>query len=116
MKITKDGQIKWVKVLDAEGKEVEQKWKDIYALLYQGQAYMATEYGLYPVTRTDNALLFTGDIRVPPTSGEMSTAGFMLGLTGRFIASRGYRTTYTMAVDQFNGQLLHLRLIPPDAC
>jgi hypothetical protein len=112
VKMTKDGQIKWVKVLDAEGNAAEQKWKNMYALVYRGQAYMATEYGLYPVTRTDNALLFTGDIRIPPTSGEMNTSAFMLGLTGMFITSRGYRTTYTMAIDQFNGQFLHLRVIP----
>jgi len=109
----KSGEIRNVKVLDASGKAVEQRGgRDLYAVIYKGQAYIATEYGYYPVQRTDNELLFTGDIRVPASEGDLNGAQYALGLLGRFMASKGYRTTYTMAIDPLNGEFLHLRVIP----
>ncbi|HEV2482756.1 MAG TPA: hypothetical protein VGS79_23985 [Puia sp.] len=111
--MNKNGGIRNIKVLDASGKPVEQRSRDMYAVVYQGQAYIATEYGFYPVTRTDNALLFTGDVRVPASEGDLNSGQMALGLVGRFMASKGTRTTYTMALDALNGEFLHLRLIPP---
>jgi hypothetical protein len=108
----KSGGIRNVKVLDATGKPVEQRPRDMYAIVYQGQPYITTEYGFYPVTRTENALLFTGDVRVPASEADLNSGQFALGLVGRFIASKGTRTTYTMAIDQRNGEFLHLRVIP----
>lgn len=115
VKLNKKGEMRSVKVLGPDGKVMEQKPRDVYAVVYQGQAYIATEYGFYPLMRTESDLLFTGDVRVPASASDLNGAGFMLGLTGRLIASQGYRTTYTMVIDHLSGDFVHLRLIPPPA-
>lgn len=118
VKTDKDGNVRSVKVMDAAGKAVEQKRQDMYAVVYQGRAYIATGYGFYPVTRTDNALEFTGDIRVPPTESEVSMAydlggGGIVGLPLKALAMHGDRTKFVMVIDPLNGDFVHLRKIEP---
>ena len=128
VKTDKDGNVRLVKVLDAAGKAVEQKKQEMYAVVYQGRAFIATEYGFYPVTRMDNALEFTGDIRVPATASEMSVpsgggvigrsvaGGMVAGVAGvplKALAMQGDRTKFVMVIDPLNGQLVHLRKIEP---
>ena len=64
------------------------------------------------ITRTDNELLFTGDVRVPPTDADFYRAYKVLDYPGVLMASKGWRTTYLMAIDPVGGLFLHLRRIP----
>jgi hypothetical protein len=112
-KVDKNGDIKAVSIPDENGKEKKVDRRGIYAVVYQGRAFIATEYGFYRLTKAEGDLLFTGDVRVPASRGDLAGGQFALGLTGRLLASQGYKTTYTMAIDHLNGDFLHLRLIPP---
>jgi hypothetical protein len=111
-KVDKNGDIKAVWIPDENGKEKKVDRRGIYAVVYQGRAFIATEYGFYRLTKAEGDLLFTGDVRVPASRGDLAGGQFALGLTGRLLASQGYKTTYTMAIDHLNGDFLHLRLIP----
>jgi hypothetical protein len=111
-KVDKNGDIKAVWIPDENGKEKKVDRRGIYAVVYQGRAFIATEYGYYSLTKAEGDLLFTGDVRVPASRGDLAGGQFALGLTGRLLASQGYKTTYTMAIDHLNGDFLHLRLIP----
>lgn len=110
----KHGTITRVEV-DTAGRKVKIKSKDLYAVVYKGMLYIATEYGYYPLEKVHNNLFFTGDVKVPASQGDKNGAQIAFGLIGRAIASAGTKTTYDMIIDPISGALVHLRVIPTPA-
>lgn len=97
-----------VDIIDADGEKKKQRPRDVYAVVYKGVPFMATEYGYYRLQRIDNDLYFTGDVRIAASMSDLASAQFGLGLLGRYIASKGLRTTYRLQLDHISGDFIHL--------
>ena len=104
----KEGRVSKVLVYEANGKKVRVKPKNLYAFVFKGRAYIATEFGYYPLEKLSGNLFFTGDVRIPPSAGDKAMSQFSLGLLGLALASAGYQTTYQMIIDPVNGNPVHL--------
>ncbi len=106
-----DGTISSVKVLDSSGKKSKIKSKDIYALVYKGVPYVATDFGYYPLQKISGDFYFIGDVKVVASTGDVSTAQAATGILGAAIASAGSRQTFQMIIDHQNGRFIHVRAI-----
>lgn len=115
IKINKHGDVTSVSAKDSTGKMVKLKYKDLYAFVYEGKPYIATEYDYYPVEKMSNNFYFTGKVKVAASESDKGNAQFTFGLIGRALASGGYEATYGMFIDYISGVFIHLRKIPvPD--
>jgi hypothetical protein len=110
----RDGIVSSVKALDSNGKKTKVKSKNIYALVYKGRPFIATEYGFYPLERVNNNLFFTGDVKIFSSSADIRTAQVGFGLIGAALASAGYEAKYDMIIDHLNGRFIHLLSIKLD--
>ena len=99
-----------VKWLDGNGKKVKIKSKDIYAIVYKGQPFIATEYGYYRLTKLDDDFYFTGKAKVTASTGDVIAAGFFFGIIGSLLASNA-DATFDMKIDHTNGGLIRIREI-----
>jgi hypothetical protein len=99
-----------VKAPDQNGKPEKIKAKDIYAIVYKGQPYIATEYGYYPLQKTGDDFFFTGKAKVTANTGDVIVAGVFFGLIGSLIASDA-EATFEMKIDHLNGGFIRLREI-----
>jgi hypothetical protein len=106
----KDGRISCVKVLSADNKMVKMKPKDIYSIVYNGIPYVATEYGYYPLTKSNDEFYFTGKTKVTANTGDVMAAGMFFGVIGVLVASNA-NATFEMKLDHNNGGFIHLREI-----
>jgi hypothetical protein len=113
VEVRKDGTISSVKTIDSTGKKVKIKPGNIYAVINNGQHFIATEYGYYPLLKLDDDFIFTGDIRIVASSGDMRSAQFILGITGALLAKAGNKETFELKIDYTNGTFIHLKAIPP---
>jgi fructose-1,6-bisphosphatase/sedoheptulose 1,7-bisphosphatase-like protein len=87
------------------------KSKKLYALVFDGKPYIATEYGYYPLEKVHNILTFTGKVKVAASEGDKNGAQMAFGLIGRAMASGGYEASYEMAIDPVSGVFVHLHKI-----
>ena len=111
IKTKKDGSISSIHILDDSLRMIRLRPKDLYAVVYKGKPYIATEYAFYPLERVRDNLFFTGDIRVAANSSDYLLGFGFTGLIGVFVASRGYEETYDLLIDPLNGNFIHLRRI-----
>lgn len=112
IKADKKGVITRVEAQDSTGKLVKLKSKNLYALVYDGKPFIATEYGYYPLEKLhNNSLFFTGKVKVAASEGDKNSAQVAFGLIGRAMASGGYEASYDMTIDPVTGVLVHLRKI-----
>jgi len=110
----KDGSINSVKVLDSGGKKLKIKSKNIYAVIWKGRPFIATEYGYYPLEKINDNLFFTGDIKIASSAADIATAQVGFGLIGAALASSGSQKKYDLIIDHLNGKFIHLISISVD--
>jgi hypothetical protein len=103
----KNNEIKNVKVSDSTGKLIKVKSKDVYAMVYKGQLYVATSYSFYPLTKEKEDFYFTGKVK----AGVDAMAGAMFGLMGSLLSSSSYYT-FEMKIDHISGGFIRIRYIP----
>jgi hypothetical protein len=115
VEIKRDGSISSVKIVDTDGKKSKVKSKNLYAVISGGKPFIATEYGYYPLERINNIFLFTGDVRVAASTGDMRAAQFGFGLIGAALESSGNQETYELIIDHLNGRFVHLRPVKKPA-
>jgi hypothetical protein len=115
--ISKDGSISSVKVTDSSGKKTKVQPKHMYALVYKGQPFIATEYGYYSLPKgSDNNFYFTGDIRVATSQAGLNAAQIGFGLVGLALAGiSGDKETYVLMIDYRNGAFIHLKKVEKPA-
>jgi hypothetical protein len=106
----KNEKLSAVKAPDENGKLTKVKLKDIYAIVYKGQPFIATEYGYYPLQKTGDDFFFTGKAKVSARTGDVLAASFFFGIIGSLIASDA-EATFEMKIDHINGGFLRLREI-----
>lgn len=89
-----------------EGKKQPLKPKEIYAFVKEGKAYVATDYGYYPLTKRDNNFYFNGKIKVTAANASVMTASLFFGLIGGLIASMPNNQTATLKIDHQTGEFI----------
>ena len=99
-----------VKAPDTTGKLVKVKSKDIYAVVYKGQPFIATEYGYYPLSKINDDFVFTGKAKVTANTADVIAASFFFGIIGGLIASND-NATFEMKIDHINGGFIRIREI-----
>jgi hypothetical protein len=108
VELNKNNRIASLKSIDPDGKKFKVKSKDIYAVVYNGQLYIATDYGYYPVEKQNNDLYFTGRAKVTANTGDVLAASFFFGVLGGLIASDA-SATFLMKIDHINGGFIRIK-------
>ncbi|MBX3254145.1 MAG: hypothetical protein KF862_08405 [Chitinophagaceae bacterium] len=98
-----------LKVQREDGKMEKIKSKDLYAVVYRGKIFIATDYGYYPVEKINDDFLFTGKAKVAASAGDMIAAGVFFGIIGSLIAENSANATFEMKIDHINGGFIRLR-------
>jgi hypothetical protein len=104
----KNGLPSGIKSVDANGKTEKVKSKDIYAVVLNGQTFIATDYGYYPLEKREDDFYFTGKAKVTANTGNVIAASLFFGIIGGLIASDA-EATFDMKIDHLNGGFVRLR-------
>lgn len=73
----KNGQLKSVKILGEENKQEKIKSKNVYAVVYNGQPFIATDYGFYPIEKRNDDFFFQGKAKVTANTGNVIAASVL---------------------------------------
>lgn len=110
MEVTlKKDTISVVRVPGENGKMEKIKAKNLYAVVYQGKIFIATDYGFYPAEKYNDDFLFTGKAKVAASAGDMIAAGVFFGIIGSLIAENAANAVFDMKIDHLNGGFVRLR-------
>src|SRR5690606_29304742 len=107
----KNGKLSNVRTTDSTGKDIKIKSDDIYALVHDGQPYIATEYGFYPLQKDSNNFTFIGKAKVTANTGSVIAAGVFFGVIGSLIAANAH-SDFEMKIDHRTGGFIRMREIP----
>lgn len=100
----KDGTISKVETFNKEQKLIKIKSKNIYAIVYNGKPYIATQYGYYPLVKRNDNFYFTGDINTS-NSDKIVAASYYMGLMGALLATTDH-STYLVKIDHNKGKFI----------
>ena len=75
----------------------------IYAFVKDGQPYIATHYGYYPLLKTGNEFYFTGKVDAASKGEAVATANMFFGLIGYAVAAMGNTEVVSMKLDHQTG-------------
>ena len=107
VELTKSNNIKSVKTDDQHNEKI--KSNEFYALVHKQQPYIITDYGFYPLEKRGSDFYFSGKIKIPANSGDVTAATLMFGLVGGLMASGGSSASYEMRIDHVNGSFIRLK-------
>ncbi len=99
-----------VRISGANGTTEKVKMKNIYAIVYNGQPFIATEYGYYPLQKSNNDFFFTGKAKATADAGGVVAASVFFGIVGGLIASDA-TSIFEMKIDHINGGFMRIREI-----
>ena len=106
----KRGNISKPRTTDSSGKSIKVKNGSAYALVFQGQPYISTDYGFYPLEKRGSDFFFIGKAKVTANTSDVIAASVMFGLIGGLLASNA-DATFEMQIDHVSGGFIHLREI-----
>ena len=106
----KNGDIIKPRTTDSSGKSIKVKPGSVYALVYQGQPYISTDYGFYPLEKRGSDFFFIGKAKVTANTSDVLVASMMFGIMGSLLASNA-QATFEMQIDHVSGGFIHLREI-----
>lgn len=109
VKTNKNGFPESVRAANAEGKGEKIKAKDIYALVYKGKPYIATDYGYYPLNKEEDDFYFTGKAKVQPSTASVVAASAFFGILGGLLVSATSDALFEMKIDHASGGFIRLR-------
>jgi len=95
-------------ILNKKGKKVPLTTKDAYAIVVEGEPFIATDFGFYVVTKIDDDFKFTGRARTNAYAGNVIAASVFFGIMGGLIATDA-NAVFEMKIDHINGGLIRLR-------
>jgi hypothetical protein len=99
-----------VKSPGENGNPTKVKPGSLYAVVFKGQPFIATEYGYYPLQKMGDDFFFTGKAKVNAKTGDVLAAGLFFGIIGQLIASDA-ESDFEMKIDHLNGGFIRLREI-----
>lgn len=92
-----------------EGEEENLNSKNVYALVYQGQPYIATNAGFFPLRKTQSDFLFTGKFKTEtPSVNPGILFGVIGGVMGALLMPRA-EAEYEMKIDHVKGEFITIR-------
>lgn len=103
-----DKQIHKVKVIDSTGKQKDIDRKRIYAVVREGIAYIANEYGYYELKKVKSDFFFIGTSKMSYTAGESFSLWYHYGLVG-LMAAREKVGSWQFKLDHLNGAFIPIR-------
>lgn len=106
----KKGNISKIRITDSTGKIQKLSSDDIYAVVHEGIAYIATEYGYYLLRKENSDFYFIGKAKVTASTGSVVAASMFFGVIGGLIASNAH-ADFEMKIDHRNGGFVRLREI-----
>lgn len=102
-------QVSSVKAKNQNGDLLKIDRDDVYAFVHNGRAYVATEFGFYPLERRADDLYFTGKTKVNANAGDVIVASVFFGIIGGLIASGSGTAEFEMKIDHVSGGFIRLR-------
>lgn len=104
----KDGRIASVKISGEDNNLVKVKPKEVYAIVYNGKPYIATQYGYYPVEKSKDDFYFTGKVKVAASPADIMVAQMMFGVVGVALAASA-NAVYEIRIDHTDGSFIKIR-------
>lgn len=98
-------------IKDGKGKSVKPKPKELYAVVCNGTAYVATDYGFYRLTKRRGDFYFNGKVKSTGNSADIIAASVFFGAIGGLIASNSATSTYEMKIDHLSGGFMQMNEI-----
>jgi len=108
VEVKKNGKISGVKVLGEHNELIRLDPGEFYAVVFEGQPYVSTQYGYYPLTKSRGEFYFTGKMKANASSADVMMAQMMFGVMGAILASNA-TAFYEMKLDHSNGKFIRLR-------
>jgi hypothetical protein len=108
----KEAKLSWVKIKNGDGKPEKIKSKNVYAIIYQGKPYIATDFGYYLLEKIENDFYFTGKAKVAASQTDVLMASMFFGIIGGLLASSPGDALFEMKIDQVSGGFIRLKEIP----
>lgn len=106
----KKGKISKIRIEDSTGKSGKLNSDDMYAIVHEGVAYIATDYGFFILRKENNDFYFIGKAKVTASTGSVVAASLFFGVIGGLIASNA-QSDFEMKIDHRNGGFVRLREI-----
>lgn len=97
-----------VSTVDVIGKEEKMSAEDVYAVVFQGKPYMATEYGYYPLVKNHGDFYYTGRASLTGNGNKVFWAQYNFGLVGALIAA-SEKGTFLIKIDHLTGNPMCIR-------
>ena len=104
----KNDKIVSVTTLNEKGKSVKVKAQHVYSVVANGEPFIATDYGFYPLKKVDDDFKFVGKARVNANTGDVIAASAFFGIVGGLIASNA-QAIFEMKIDYINGGFIRLK-------
>ena len=98
-----------VKVTTEKGKKGKIKSGDLYAIVHDSIAYIATEFGYYQLDKRKDDFYFVGKTKVAASQGDIMAASVFFGLIGGLLASQAVEAVFEMKIDHVGGGFIRLK-------
>ena len=110
VEMKKNSKISCVKVLGENNEMIKLDPGEFYAVVFEGQPYVSTQYGYYPLTKSRGEFYFTGKMKANASSGDIMAAQMMFGVMGAILVSNA-TANYEMKLDHSNGKFIRIRQV-----
>ena len=97
------------KTILKNGKTKVTNCKEVFAIIYQGEIYIATDYGFSLMKKKNDDFYFTGRATVSADQNKVMVASLMFGLLGAAIASSDNSALFYIKLDHKNGRFIRLK-------
>jgi hypothetical protein len=111
VRMNRNNNVSSVKVPDSTGEKVKLDPEDMYAVIYNGRLFIATEFGYYQLQKIGDDFYFTGKIRIAGNRGNLGATELGFGLLGQAVSSINKIETYNMKIDYINGRFIHMQKV-----
>lgn len=95
-------------VLNEKGKKVVLYPTDAYAIVVEGEPFIATDFGFYLLKKINDDFKFIGRVHTNARAGDVIAASVFFGIMGGVIATDA-SATFEMKIDHVSGGLIRLR-------
>ncbi len=100
---------------DQAGNQVKLKSSETYAVVMNGDLFIATPYDFYQLVKTGDDFYFTGEIKTRPGTAQLLVGQAFFGIVGPIVMiNKGVRSTFYTKLDHVNGRFIALKHIPDE--
>lgn len=111
--VSKDKRPLAVKRINQKGKPEGVSTKELYAFVKDGEPYVATAYGYYPLLKKDGDFYFEGRTKVAANANDVMMASLFFGVIGGVLASTSSSEVVEMKIDHLTGRFEKVNDVKP---